>query len=402
MVKLGDVCELIARGITPKYVDSGIKVINQKCIRNFNIEYTVARNTDKNNKYNKEKFLKENDILINSTGTGTLGRVAFFKGNKKEVLVDSHVTIVRPNKEIIPSFLAYYLHLNENVLVGLGRGATNQQELNKSDLVRLKIQLPDLKTQEKIGNLLLKYYESIKNNNRRIEILEQTAEEIYKEWFVRMRFPGYKNTKSDQGIPGGWEVKKLGSLINISSSKRVYSSDYVESGVPFYRSKEVIQLSNGETISDMLYISNEKYRKFKEKFGAPQKNDILLTSVGTIGVPMLVRNNNPFYFKDGNLTWIQSSSNAKLANYLYYWLKSGAGQQQILSSTIGTSQSALTIENLKRVKVIIPEDTVLSRFNHLLSDIIESINNFTTQNQNLIRQRDLLLPRLMNGTIEVK
>jgi type I restriction enzyme, S subunit len=342
---------------------------------------------------------KENDILISNI------RLYFKKiwlANRQGG-ASSDVLVLRTKKDYSPRFIYYVL--SDSIFFSYADVTSKGTKMPRGDknaIMKYTIPRYDVETQHKIANVLSTYDKLIENNNRRIEVLEQSVEEIYKEWFVRMRFPGYENTKFNKGIPVGWEVKKLGSLINISSSKRVYSSDYVESGVPFYRSKEVIQLSNGETISDMLYISDEKYRKFKEKFGAPQKNDILLTSVGTIGVPMLVRNNNPFYFKDGNLTWIQSSSNAKLANYLYYWLKSGAGQQQILSSTIGTSQSALTIENLKRVKVIIPEDTVLSMFNDLFSDIIESISNFTTQNQSLIRQRDLLLPRLMNGTIEVK
>ncbi|WP_330948767.1 restriction endonuclease subunit S [Virgibacillus sp. MG-45] len=303
-----------------------------------------------------------------------------------------------------PNFVNYLAQTDIIVLPAINSmsGASGRQRADSNYIKKLKINIPNLSTQKKIVSVLSAYDKLIENNKRRIEILEKVAEEIYKEWFVRMRFPGYENAKFDRGIPEGWKVSKLGSLVNISSSKRVYSSDYVETGIPFYRSKEVIQLSNGEIISDMLYISNEKYREFKEKFGVPQKNDILLTSVGTIGVPMLVRNNNPFYFKDGNLTWIQSRSNASLANYLYYWIKSGVGQQQILASTIGTSQSALTIENLKRVKVIIPDDTVLSMLNNLFSDIIENISNLTTQSQNLIRQRDLLLPKLMNGTIKVK
>lgn len=298
-------------------------------------------------------------------------------------------------------FLFYSLIYNMDSLKTAENGTT-YGSINKSDLESFKLQIPDLETQEKIAVILSIYDELIENNNRRIEILEKTAEEIYKEWFVRMRFPGYEKTKFIKGIPEGWEVKKLGDLLNVTSSKRIYSSEYVEVGVPFYRSKEVIQLFKGESISNILYITKERYLEIKEKFGIPLKDDILITSVGTIGVPMLVKDEDYFYFKDGNITWIQSSSKPELAIYLYLWIKSDIGQKQILSSTIGTSQSALTIEKLKKIKNIFPEKQTLLDFNEIIKNIQQSINNLNIKNQNLIKQRDLLLPRLMNGTIEVK
>src|SRR5699024_2216707 len=235
-----------------------------------------------------------------------------------------------------------YYYLKTMQLENFNSGA-GVPTLNRNHLHSLKIKIPDLETQEKIADILSTYDELIENNNRIIEILEKTAEEIYKEWFVRMRFPGYENTKFIRGIPEGWEVKRVGDLVDVTSSKRIYSKEYVEKGVPFYRSKEVIELSKGNSISNELYISEEKYRELKDKFGVPQIGDILLTSVGTIGIPMLIKEDNPFYFKDGNLTWIQSSQRPAISLYLYSWISSDLGQQQIKMSTIGTSQSALTI-----------------------------------------------------------
>ena len=100
------------------------------------------------------------------------------------------------------------------------------------------------------------------------------------------------------------QVYKLGKLCKIGSSKRIHLSDYVSEGVPFYRSKEVIELANKKNISETLFISQEKFNEIKQKFPVPCKNDILITSVGTIGIPYLVENEN-FYFKDGNLTWLR-------------------------------------------------------------------------------------------------
>ena len=99
-----------------------------------------------------------------------------------------------------------------------------------------------------------------------------------------------------------WKEYKLGEVCAISSSKRIFANEYQNTGIPFYRGKEIIEKHNGANISNELFISEEKYNEIKTKFGAPKKGDMLLSSVGTLGVPYIVRDET-FYFKDGNLTW---------------------------------------------------------------------------------------------------
>ncbi|MFV5938579.1 restriction endonuclease subunit S [Mammaliicoccus sciuri] len=337
------------------------------------------------------------DLPVVTVGrSGSIGKVQIV--NEKAWPLNTTL-YVKDSKGNNINFIYYFLQTMGLEQFNSGAGVPT---LNRNHIGLLKIKIPDIKQQKKIANVLSTYDKLIENNNRRIEVLEQTAEEIYKEWFVRMRFPGYENTKFEKGIPEGWEVKKIGDIFNVSSSKRVYSSDYVESGIPFYRSKEVIKLSNGEAASELLYISDNKYEEFKNKFGVPLRNDILITSVGTIGIPLLITDDNPFYFKDGNLTWIQSSLNPALSYYLYYWLKSDIGYRSLQMYTIGTSQSALTITNLKKLKILLPNETVLHEFNEFFKDLNMKNKYLNQKNQNLKKQRNLLLPRLMNGTIEVK
>ena len=113
---------------------------------------------------------------------------------------------------------------------------------------------------------------------------------------------------------------KLGEILEITSSKRIHAEDYVETGIPFYRSKEVIQLGKGEMISEVLHISHEQYNAIKSKFPVPIIGDILLTSVGTIGIPYYVTDAN-FYFKDGNLTWFRKFDNSINSKYLLFWMQ---------------------------------------------------------------------------------
>lgn len=143
-------------------------------------------------------------------------------------------------------------------------------------------------------------------------------------------------------------------LCIVGSSKRVHLSDYVQQGVPFYRSKEVIELSSGKNISEQLFISPEKYSEIKSKFPVPQENDVLITAVGTIGEILVVKDPN-FYFKDGNLIWLRNINFDIIdIDYLYYFLKSDLFQKTIKYNNIGAVQKALTIDFLKTVKITLP------------------------------------------------
>ena len=146
----------------------------------------------------------------------------------------------------------------------------------------------------------------------------------------------------------------LDQLCIVGSSKRVHLSDYVQQGIPFYRSKEVIELSSGKNISEQLFISSEKYSEIKSKFPVPQENDVLITAVGTIGEILVVKDPN-FYFKDGNLIWLRNINFEIIdIDYLYYFLKSDLFQKTIKYNNIGAVQKALTIDFFKTVKITLP------------------------------------------------
>lgn len=184
----------------------------------------------------------------------------------------------------------------------------------------------------------------------------------------------------------------LGDLCLVKSSKRIYAKEYVEVGIPFYRSKEIIQLSEGENISTDLFISPERFNELNSKFGSPKIGDILITSVGTIGVPYLVDHEN-FYFKDGNLTWL-SEFDERINNlYIYYWLTSRVGQNEIEKVTIGSTQKALTIVNLKSINIKVPPLKIQNKITEILSLIDnklqinrESIANLEELSQTLFKR----------------
>lgn len=172
-----------------------------------------------------------------------------------------------------------------------------------------------------------------------------------------------------------WDNVKIGDCCEITSSKRIFFSEYVEIGVPFYRSKEIIESANGQAISEPLFISQEKYDEIKENFGVPRPGDMLLTSVGTIGVPYIVKEGDYFYFKDGNLTWFRRFNGKLVPQYLYYWVRSAEGQGVLNNTTIGSSQKALTIASLKGLEIPCPPVDIQKRIAEILSKYDTLIEN---------------------------
>ena len=172
-----------------------------------------------------------------------------------------------------------------------------------------------------------------------------------------------------------WETIKLGDCCEITSSKRIFYSEYTDHGVPFYRSKEIIECSQGQSISEPLYITNQRYDEIKDKFGVPVAGDMLLTSVGTIGIPYIVKETDEFYFKDGNLTWFRNFTNKLCAQYLYYWVTSKEGTGVLNNTTIGSSQKALTISALKNIEITVPPIENQRRIADILSAYDDLIEN---------------------------
>jgi type I restriction enzyme S subunit len=156
--KLGDICEYISRGISPKYIDNGgIFVLNQKCIRNHVVSYTEAKRHDNLTKnIANDKLIQIGDVLVNSTGVGTLGRVAQIKILEEPTIVDSHITIVRPFKNIFRThFFGWAMIYVEDLIKGMGEGASGQTELSRTTLKEIKISYPEsLSEQQQIVDKL--------------------------------------------------------------------------------------------------------------------------------------------------------------------------------------------------------------------------------------------------------
>jgi len=176
-----------------------------------------------------------------------------------------------------------------------------------------------------------------------------------------------------------WKLKKLREVCEMTSSKRVYVSDYVEEGIPFYRGKEITELKSNKTPTDILFITEERYNDYKAKYGVPTKGDILITAVGTLGNVWMVKDYSKFYFKDGNLIWLK---NIIVDNdYLEILLQSNT--REFLKTSIGSTQRALTMVELRKIQLFFPSLKEQQKIASFLSAVDKKIQQLQ-QKQGLL------------------
>ena len=187
-----------------------------------------------------------------------------------------------------------------------------------------------------------------------------------------------------------WEKTTIGKHCTVTSSKRFHLSDRSESGIPFYCSKEIIQKVNGQEITDCDYIKEEAYEDVKKRFGVPEKDDLLITTRGTYGLPYIYKETDRFYFADGNLTWLKDFDDKLSVNYLYYWILSYEGQKKIDAIAKGTAQKAVPIALIRDIELAIPP----LETQHRIASILSAYDDLIENNQKQIKLLEEAAQRL--------
>lgn len=379
---------------------SGVKLIG---VSNFGNKYFPEyEELDEIN----EKVLRENDYLKD-------GDIVFVRSNGNKELVGRCMLIQNPPSPVTysgfcirarlndtatnnPRFFAYYFKSKifrksmSNSAVG-----ANIQNLNQGLLSNHEISLPPLETQQKIAHILSRYDEAIENNNKRIKLLEQMAQNLYKEWFVRFRFPGYENCEFENGIPVGWEIKRAQEIFDITIGR---TPDRKQFEYFTNNEQDILWVS----ISDMKdnifisksfeYLTNEAVKKVNMPM--VEADTVLLSfklSVGRVSITTKLCCTNEAI--------AHCNTNDKdLLEYSYLYLKLFNYQNLGNTSAIGNAVNSTII---KKMKVVMPNRKLLEMFHNSTKGIFAIIKNLNYSNQNLAKQRDLLLPRLMSGKLEV-
>lgn len=415
--KLGCITTSISRGITPSYTNSeGICIINQKCIRNGKVSFDEVR-ISKGKLLSKEKIIEKTDILICSTGVGTLGRVGRFNDfpENKTVTADSHVTIVKADKTIIcPFFLSYVLVSKQADIEALAKGSTGQTELPKNELKLLEIPLPPLDVQRKIAGILGALDDKIEVLRAQNKTLEQMAQAVFQSWFVdfdivRAKAAGlpaadickkyhitpdiydlFPSAFTPDHLPQGWEKKKLSDLLinvktNIKPGKETISKPYVpidcisSECLTLYDSK-----SGNEAQSSLI-----SFRKKDILFGAMRvyfHKVCIAPYEGTTRSTVFVlrpRNKNDLSFS--LLSVFQkncidfANMNSKGTTMPYAVWENGLSDYQTEGASPETREA----------------------FNNLMEPYLDKLIENSKQIRTLEQTRDTLLPQLLSGKIEV-
>lgn len=176
-------------------------------------------------------------------------------------------------------------------------------------------------------------------------------------------------------IPKNWCWTYIGNCYEVTSSKRVHKEDWKDSGVPFYRTRELVKLSENGYVDNELFIANELYEKLVADYGKPKIGDVLISGVGTIGVPFIVKENTPFYFKDGNVIWFQCKGIC-LPEYIFYLYKSNFMNNLIHDMSAGTTVDTYTIVNANRTVFPLPplaeQKRIVDRIESLFAKLDEA------------------------------
>ena len=336
----------------------------------------------------KKYIINEGDIAI--TIVANIGDVGYCtKALNGANLTENAVRLTNFDKDKVDSkFLNYYLsqpslkQYMENLAAGAAQAKLGIYKINK-----IKVLLPDVDTQKQIAYSIEKYDYIIENNNKRIKILEEMAENLYKEWFVRFRFPGYENTEFENGIPKGWKEKGLLDVSDILYGYPFNSSLFKDEidNVAVVRIRDILDKKTETYTSELC---DEKYRLCQ--------NDVLIGMDGIFHMCI-------WCGRDGYLNQRVvriRSSNKDINNYFLY-LAMYPKIKEFEKSIVGTTVAHLGDKHLKKMKLLIPTEDVLRKFNVIIKNILKELNGLQLMNDNLEKQRDALLPKLMSGKLEI-
>lgn len=414
---LGHITTSISRGITPSYTNNeGIYVVNQKCIRNGKISFDEIR-ISKEKLLSKEKIIEKTDTLICSTGVGTLGRVGRFNDfpENKIITADSHVTIVKADKKIVcPFYLSYVLISKQADIEGLAKGSTGQTELSKNELALLEIPLPPLDVQKRIAGILGALDDRIDVLRRENVVLEQMAQAVFQSWFVdfdivRAKAAGtpesevcekyhitpelyalFPSALTPDNLPLGWEKKKLGELVqnikkSVKPSMETEHKPYVPIDCITAKTLTLYDFKDGKEAQSSLISFESRDILFGAMRAYFHKVCIAPFAGTTRSTVFCLRPKAPKDFSFALLSIFQN----RCISYASQNSKGTTMPYAVWDNNLSEYQTEASTEDMRVA------------FNEYLGNSFDKMMLNAQQIRALSATRDALLPKLMNGEIEV-
>ena len=390
----------------------GWKEVELGYVCNYVKDKTSFLNVNERNYISADNMVSNFGGITNSEYVPSKGTVSSFKS--KDILVSNirpyykkiwyasfdggcsnDVFILRTDEKNAYSKFLFYLISQQEFFDYMMAGAngTKMPRGNKNSIIKFKFLLPPLETQRKIAKILSNYDDLIENNLKRIKLLEEMAQQTYEEWFVRMRFPGHESAtiNPETGLPEGWEKVKLGEVCNFSQGLQVpiekQFTQFSNELIRFIRIVDVTQNTN-----DIRYIESPKslnqFVHFKDvfmvRYGAPQ---VVTNYHGIIA--------NNFFRININ------DENKLKRKFLFSFLNRNEIKENLLAMSVSATMPAISFKSFSTLDIILPEIEVQAKFHKYVDTTYDLILNLQNQNQRLREARDILLPRLMMGMVEV-
>ncbi|HZO72949.1 MAG TPA: restriction endonuclease subunit S [Ktedonobacteraceae bacterium] len=328
-----------------------------------------------------------------------IGNVAIIPNNIK-VCLGQRTVLIRPNKKLVePNYLVYFLLGNEmqSKIHSLSNGAT-VHHLNMQDIRNLSLpDLPPLPTQRIIASILSAYDDLIENNTRRIALLEEMAQLLYQEWFVKFRFPGYEEVRmveTEMGmVPEGWEVVSFFDIANVLSGGTPKTAEpaYWNGDIPFYTPKDapssffVIMTEKSLTEMGLKSCNSHLY----------PRNTVFISARGTVGRIAL----NAIAMAMNQSCYALEGRGGISQFFIFLHLKNCI--RQLKQTANGAVFEAIIVDTFKWLQVLKPPLALIGAFTTMIAPVFDQILNLTMRNANLRRTRDMLLPKLVGGEIDV-
>lgn len=347
--KLGDICK----------IRTGKKDVNQGNPDGKYPFFTCAREHTFSDGYSFD----DEALLI--AGNGDVGSVSYYKG-KFEAYQRTYV--LTGFSDILPNFLFYILDGFLKQKMSAQKLGNTMPYIKLGMLAEFEIPLPPLSEQKRIISILDKLFADIEKAKSNAKQNLKNTKEIFESYLENI----LENNN--------WEIKKLEEFYEITSSKRVFKSEWKSEGVPFYRAREIVKLAKQGFVKNDLFISEDMYNQYSKKYGIPKENDIMITGVGTLGICYVVKKDDKFYFKDGNIIWLKTKNNIN-SRFIEYAFKSNFIKKQIndgLGAVVGTftiikaNNTRLPIPSIAEQKSIVKKLDDLSKETKKLEDVYKN------------------------------
>ena len=376
-VKLRDCCHSISDGdhLPPPKSESGVPFItiaNIDATNHIDFGSTMFVPFEYYENLNDIRKARCNDILYSVVGS--FGKPVLIKENKSFAF-QRHIAILRPNNEIADSHYLYYVMLSRDFYMQADTVAIGaaQRTISLTALRNMEVGLPPMESQYRIATILSRYDSLIENYQKQIKLLEEAAQRLYKEWFVDLHFPGHENTKIVDGVPEGWEKKKVGDITPIKTGKKDANFGKVDGSYPFFTcAQEPIKApSYSFDTSAVILAGNGDFnvKLYRGKFEAYQR------------------------------TYVLEPTNENMLYLLYFCISEN--MNRLATGASGSTIKFLTKGMIESLVIIEPSICVLDSFNQIIEPIRTQKENLQSQIRLLTEARDRLLPKLMSGEIDV-